>query len=395
MTSSGNGRQPLPQPLTVHQLIESIFSNSDNFSKHAAGLQGLGASQSKGLQCLGISQPKGLPGLGITQPTKGLQHFGISLPRVYEPLKSATVSVIPQGSIAEMLSVAESRYAIKQEPKYSVKQESNVISKSVPYPEDRLIIADQLTGADRLTEADRLIGKPVGQKTKPPRKRRRPACSTANLQTTASAIGSIGFSHSPVPDGIGSEPVVPEKKKRVRKPRAPKLPPPALLHDTIAVKNEVDLMENLRFLSAISAKSDWKVQDLWQTYPQNFSTSSDVGVHTRDSISSVTTSMATICTIVGNPDNGLKVENVAEDRDFDVERKLNGISMEEINNNHGRDKASTNGDILESRSVKMSGLRKSKRCNRGKLYKELISQGILHPTRKRLDSWYVLVLIFT
>ena len=44
-------------------------------------------------------------------------------------------------------------------------------------------------------------------------------------------------------------------------------------------------------------------------------------------------------------------------------------------------------DILpQGKSVSpMSGLRKSKRCNRGQRYQELVSQGILHQSRKRQE----------
>jgi hypothetical protein len=68
----------------------------------------------------------------------------------------------------------------------------------------------------------------------------------------------------------------------------------------------------------------------------------------------------------------------------------------EINNNHQLIPASVAN--VEARSVMVKsvtskcGLRKSKRCNRGQRYQELVSNGTLHHTRKRLAHVMVFVL---
>jgi len=65
---------------------------------------------------------------------------------------------------------------------------------------------------------------------------------------------------------------------------------------------------------------------------------------------------------------------------------------EEVNNNHSNeirnDTAAAASAAVRTGEQMCSGVRKSKRCNRAKKYNELVSQGVLHTSRKRLDSRY-------
>lgn len=85
-----------------------------------------------------------------------------------------------------------------------------------------------------------------------------------------------------------------------------------------------------------------------------------------------------------------EVKNVAisEELDASVTRPCHSFvkpcsRLSEINNN----RRLTSPNIVQQRDVDSPklALRKSKRCNRGQRYKELVSQGVLHQPRKKQD----------
>jgi hypothetical protein len=60
--------------------------------------------------------------------------------------------------------------------------------------------------------------------------------------------------------------------------------------------------------------------------------------------------------------------------------------LDEVNNNHRYTSQNIpQRGLVDSNCSPKLGLRKSKRCNRGQRYKELVSQGVLHQSRKRQE----------
>jgi hypothetical protein len=73
--------------------------------------------------------------------------------------------------------------------------------------------------------------------------------------------------------------------------------------------------------------------------------------------------------------------------DVGAEIKSHALPSIEINNNcHGNNKAVIHSSDADGSAAAATGVRKSKRCNRGRRYNELVSQGILHPVRRQVSS---------